>query len=64
MNTLIDSLREIIGIPDFWVQMETNNNYGNTWQWDYGAMLEYTVAGILICVVVSSVFKFLRCLLK
>jgi hypothetical protein len=64
MNTLIESLRDIIGVPDFWVQMETNNNYGNTWQWDYGAMLEYMLAGILICVVVSSVFKFLRCLLK
>lgn len=64
MNTLIESLRDIIGVPDFWVQMETNNNYGNSWQWDYGAMLEYMLAGILICVVVSSVFKFLRCLLK
>lgn len=64
MNTLIESLREIIGVPDFWVRMEANNNNGYTLQWDYGAMLEYMVAGILICVVVSSVFKFLRCLLK
>lgn len=64
MNDLISSLKEIIGNPEFWVQMPTNNNYGNTWQWDYGAMLEYAFAGILVCVVVSSVFKFLRCLLK
>lgn len=64
MNTLIDTLRDILGAPDFWVQLPTNNSYGNSYQWDYGAMIEYAVAGILICVVVSSVFKFLRCLLK
>lgn len=60
MENLITSLREILGTPDFWVQMETNNNYGNTWQWDYGAMLEYMIAGILLCIVVSSIFKFIR----
>lgn len=63
METLIDTLREIIGTPTFWREFETNNSY-NSWQWDYGAMLEYMIAGILVCVVVSSVFKFLRCLLK
>lgn len=59
MTTLIDSLRDIIGIPDFYIE---GSNYSSTW--DYGAMLEYMIAGILVCVVVSSVFKFLRCLLK
>ena len=63
METLIETLRDILGEPVFWNQFTTNNSY-NTWQWDYGAMLEYAVAGILVCVVVSSVFKFLRCLLK
>lgn len=62
-NSLIETLREIIGTPTFWNEFETNNNY-NSWQWDYGAMLEYMIAGILLCVVVGSVFKFLRCLLK
>lgn len=60
MENLITSLREILGTPEFWVQMETNNSYGNTWQWDYGAMLEYMIAGILLCIVVSSIFKFIR----
>lgn len=60
MNTLIDTLREIIGTPDFYKQMTSSTNY----TWDYGAMLEYMIAGILVCIVVSSVFKFLRCLLK
>ena len=63
METLIETLRDILGEPVFWNQFTTNNSY-NTWQWDYGAMLEYSIAGILVCVVVSSVFKFLRCLLK
>lgn len=60
MNTLIDTLRNIIGTPDFYVRLENQNNY----TWDYGAMLEYMIAGIIVCVVISSVFKFLRCLLK
>lgn len=64
METLIETLRDILGTPVFWDRMTTNNNQGYTYQWDYGAMIEYAIAGILICVVVSSVFKFLRCLLK
>ena len=59
MNTLIETLREIIGVPDFYIE---GNNYSSTW--DYGAMIEYMIAGILVCVVVCSVFKFLRCLMK
>lgn len=64
MESLIETLRDILGVPEFWVRMTTNNNTGYTYQWDYGAMLEYTIAGILVCVVVSSVFKFLRCLMR
>ena len=60
INTLIESLRQIIGVPDFYI--EGTNNYSGTW--DYGAMIEYMISGILVCIVVSSVFKFLRCLLK
>ena len=55
MNTLIEALREIIGTPDFYIE---GSNYSSTW--DYGAMLEYMIAGILVCIVVSSVFKFIR----
>lgn len=59
METLISSLREILGTPDFYIE---SGNYNSTW--DYGAMLEYMIAGILLCIVVGSVFKFLRVLLR
>lgn len=55
MQTLIESLREILGTPDFYIE---NGNYNFTW--DYGAMLEYTIAGCLLIVTVISVFKFIR----
>lgn len=59
MNYLVEQLREILGVPDFYIE---SGNYNSTW--DYGAMLEYAFAGILLCIVVSSVFKFIRCLIK
>lgn len=55
MDTVIEALREIIGTPDFYIEQSGYSSY-----WDYGAMLEYTIAGVLVCVVVASVFKFLR----
>lgn len=59
MNTIIEQLREILGTPDFYIE---GNNYSSTW--DYGAMLEYMFAGILVCIVVSSVFKFIRVMFR
>lgn len=55
MQTIIESLREILGTPDFYIE---GSNYSSTW--DYGAMLEYTIAGCLLIVTVISVFKFIR----
>lgn len=55
MQTVIDALREILGTPDFYIE---GSNYSSTW--DYGAMIEYAIAGILVIVVVSSVFKILK----
>lgn len=55
MQTVIDALRDILGTPDFYIE---GNNYSSTW--DYGAMIEYAIAGILVIVVVSSVFKILK----
>lgn len=63
MNTLIETVREIIGDPVFWRQLQ-NQNGSYSYNWDYGAMIEYMICGILLCIVVSSVFKFMRCLLK
>lgn len=52
MQKLIDSLREIIGTPDFYI---TNGSYSGSW--DYGAMIEYIGALLLVLVIVASVFK-------
>lgn len=59
MQTLIETLRDILGTPDFYIE---TGNYSSTW--DYGAMIEYMGAVIILCVVIASVFKFLRCLVK
>lgn len=55
MQTVIEYLRDIIGVPDFYIE---TGNYSSTW--DYGAMLEYIIAGCLVLVVVGSVFRILR----
>lgn len=56
MQTVIDALREIIGSPDFYTRLENQQNY----TWDYGAMIEYLIAGTLVLIVVSSVFKIIK----
>ena len=54
MQTIINSLRQIIGTPDFY---DSGSGYSGTW--DYGAMIEYFVAALILCIVVSSVFRLL-----
>ena len=49
MVSLIDAIRDIIGIPSFF-------SYG---VWDFNLMIEYFVAALILLVVVSSVFKIL-----
>lgn len=56
MNTILEALREYLGTPDFYRVLEN----GRSATWDYGAMLEYAIGGILLIVVVSSVFKIVR----
>lgn len=56
MQTVLEALREILGVPEFYVKLGNATNY----TWDYGAMIEYAIAGILVIVVVSSVFKILK----
>ena len=50
MNTVIEGLRQIIGPAQF---LLADGSY------DYAAMIEYFVAAVIVCVVVSSVFRFL-----
>ena len=60
MQTVIEALRSILGKPDFYKQMSGYNNYN----WDYGAMIEYFVAALVLLIVISSAFKFLMKLFK
>lgn len=54
MPTILEGLREVLGTADFY---ETGSGYSGTW--DYGAMIEYMVGAIVLCIVISSVFRFL-----
>ena len=53
MDTIIEGLRQILGTADFYRQMGSQMNY----TWDYGAMIEYFVGAMILCITVSSVFK-------
>lgn len=54
MNTILEALREILGEPDFYKVLS-----GNNYSWDYAAMIEYFVGAMILCIVVSSVFRLL-----
>lgn len=55
MQSLLEGIRTILGNPDFYLE---------TGQVDYGAVYEYVICGVVLCVVVASVFKFLLNLVK
>lgn len=55
MTTLINALRSVVGTPDFYKQLNGYNNYS----WDYAAIIEYFCAVLILCICVSSIFKFL-----
>lgn len=59
MQTIIDALREVLGEPDFYKVL-----YGNNPTWDYGAMIEYIGGLLILCIVVSSVFRIIALLFK
>lgn len=56
MQTIIQALRQILGTPDFYVRLENQQNY----TWDYGAMIEYMVGAMILMIVVSYVFRFIK----
>ena len=60
METLLEQIRNILGTPEFYKQLTGYNSY----TWDYGAMIEYSVCAIILCVTIASAFKFLRALIK
>lgn len=59
MKTVLQALREILGTGDFYID---NGSYSGSW--DYGAMIEYILCGLILLVVISSVFKFINKLVK
>lgn len=60
LTDLISYLRELIGSTSgFWHNFEGSGSY-NSYNWDYGLLFEYFVAGVIVCVVIVQVFKFLR----
>lgn len=59
MDTVINYLREFLGEPDFYKVLS-----GNNYTWDYGAMIEYFVGAMIVLVVISNIFRFVRCLIK
>lgn len=64
MDTLINYLRELLGnTSGFWHTFESNNSY-STYNWDYGLFFEYFIAGVIVCVVITNAFKFLRDLVR
>lgn len=54
MNTVIEALRQILGTPEFY---DAGSGYSGSW--DYGLMIEYFVGAVILCIVVSSVFRLL-----
>ena len=55
METLLNLLRDIIGeAPDYFTTGQSLSP-----QWDYGALLEYAYAGLLLILTVSFVYKIL-----
>lgn len=59
MTTILNALRDIIGEADFYI---TSGSYSGSW--DYGAMIEYLLAGLVLLVVISNIFKFIYKLCK
>ena len=51
MNTILDGLRTVLGTPNFYDI--------STGAYDYASMLEYFVGAVILCVVISSVFRLL-----
>lgn len=55
MDTLLEYIRQVLGTPDFYIEGSSSS----PGFWDYGAMLEYAICGMLLLVTVISVFKFI-----
>lgn len=59
MTTIIEGLRQIVGEAAFY-----DSSSGYSGSWDYGAMIEYFCAVLILCIVITSVFRFLGRIFK
>lgn len=48
MKPILESLRDVLGTANFYVDGS----------WDYSAMIEYFVGAVILCIVISSIFRF------
>lgn len=48
MQSIIESIREVLGVPQF---------YMDSGVLDYGAVTEYFVGALILCIVIGSIFK-------
>lgn len=53
LETIINSLREVIGVPNFYTDNVIN----------YGNVFEYFVACVIVCICISSIFRLIHCFL-
>lgn len=49
MVSIIEGLRQVLGVPDFWIEASET--------WNYAAISEYFIGALILCIVVSSIFK-------
>lgn len=61
MDPIINALREILGTPDFYV--EGSGSYSSNY-WDYAAMMEYFFAGLILCIAICGIFRFILNVVK
>lgn len=61
MDSIINALREILGVPDFYKQLSSSSN---SYSWDYAAMFEYFFAGLILCIAICGIFRFILNVVK
>ncbi len=59
MDSIINALREILGTPNFYKVLS-----GNNYTWDYAAMMEYFFAGLILCIAICGIFRFILNVVK
>lgn len=60
LDSLITSLRQILGdTSGFWHSFQGSSSY-DSYNWDYGMMLEYAVSAIVLITVINWVFRLLK----